>query len=142
MNVFERTFFIKNIKAVCKMLLSTTTLSNDPALQNFFENNLIKNHTNSICQHDSTNTESNVFDRVFFDETAKSKSDLIQSNLSSFVNMLSYDPEFVALRITTDSLTGNIDSFMITTSSNPNEQIIYTSPTDLVDLNVKDGGYF
>lgn len=124
------------------MLLSTTTLSNDPALQNFFENNLIKNHTNSICQHDSTNTESNVFDRVFFDETAKSKSDLIQSNLSSFVNMLSYDPEFVALRITTDSLTGNIDSFMITTSSNPNEQIIYTSPTDLVDLNVKDGGYF
>ena len=36
----------------------------------------------------------------------------------------------------------DIDTFVITTSADPENTIIYTSPTDIVDLSVRDGGYF
>ena len=36
----------------------------------------------------------------------------------------------------------DIDTFVITTSADPENTIIYTSGKDLVDLNVRDGGFF
>lgn len=36
----------------------------------------------------------------------------------------------------------DIDTFVITTSADPENTIIYTSGRDLVDLNVRDGGFF
>ena len=36
----------------------------------------------------------------------------------------------------------DIDTFVITTSADPENTIIYTSPTDIVDLSIRDGGYF
>ena len=83
----------------------------------------------------------NVFDKAFFDKRAKNQMNQIFS-LSSFVESLSYGPEFVALRVNTDSSIDNTDSFVISTSSNPTDQITYVSPNDVVDLNVRDGGFF
>ena len=34
------------------------------------------------------------------------------------------------------------DTFVMATSSNPKDHIAYLSPQNLVDLNVRDGGYF
>lgn len=36
----------------------------------------------------------------------------------------------------------DVDTFVITTSADPENTIIYTSGKDLVDLNVRDGGFF
>ena len=36
----------------------------------------------------------------------------------------------------------DIDTFVITTSADPENTIIYTSPTNRVDLSVRDGGHF
>ena len=36
----------------------------------------------------------------------------------------------------------DIDTFVITTSADPENSIIYTSGKDFVDLNVRDGGFF
>ena len=36
----------------------------------------------------------------------------------------------------------DIDTFVITTSADKENTIIYTSGRDLVDLNVRDGGFF
>ena len=36
----------------------------------------------------------------------------------------------------------DIDTFVITTSADPENTIIYTSPTNPVDLSVSDGGFF
>lgn len=39
-------------------------------------------------------------------------------------------------------LDDDVDTFVITTSADPENTIIYTSGRDLVDLNVRDGGFF
>lgn len=36
----------------------------------------------------------------------------------------------------------DIDTFVITTSADPENTIIYTSGKDLVDLSIRDGGFF
>ena len=89
-----------------------------------------------------------VFDRAFYTDSAKSQLNHV-FGLSSFVESLSYGSEFIALRIHvdsaedgSDSTEDNVDSFVISTSSNPTDQIVYVSPTDVVDLNVRDGGFF
>lgn len=82
-----------------------------------------------------------VFDRAFYTDSAKSQLNRV-FGLSSFVESLSYGPEFIALRANIDSTGDNVDSFVISTSSNPTDQIIYVSPADVVDLNVRDGGFF
>lgn len=93
-----------------------------------------------------------VFDRAFFDDSARSQLNQV-FGLSSFVESLSYGSEFIALRIhvdsaedsskaSLDSTEDNVDSFVISTSSNPTDQIIYVSPADVVDLSVRDGGFF
>lgn len=48
----------------------------------------------------------------------------------------------IMLRTNTFSTPNNIDSFVISTSGKPEDVIIYTSETDVVNLNVTDGGYF
>ena len=52
----------------------------------------------------------------------------------------------VLLRANTWSVTSdapdNIDSFVMTTSGKPEDVIVYTSDTNIVNLNVIDGGYF
>ena len=83
----------------------------------------------------------NVFDRTFYSTDNQKRLNGVLE-LSSFTESLSFAPEFVALRVNTSSSVDNVDSFVISTSSNPTDQLIYTSPTDLVDLNVRDGGFF
>jgi hypothetical protein len=36
----------------------------------------------------------------------------------------------------------DIDTFVITTSADPENFIHYTSPTNVIDMSVNDGGYF
>ena len=54
----------------------------------------------------------------------------------------------ILLRKNTSSLPGNIDTFVMTTSGKPEDQIVYTSNKDVITLdsnmfdNVVDGGYF
>ncbi len=48
----------------------------------------------------------------------------------------------VVFRTNTLSSVDNVDSFVITTSANPQDTIIYTSDKDFVDLRIKDGGIF
>ena len=54
----------------------------------------------------------------------------------------------ILLRRTVSSLSGNIDSFVMTTSGRPEDQIVYTSNKDVVNIdpntfdNIVDGGYF
>jgi hypothetical protein len=36
----------------------------------------------------------------------------------------------------------DIDTFVITTSADPENTIVYTSETNLVNINVNDGGFF
>ena len=50
--------------------------------------------------------------------------------------------ENIMLRANVSSTPNNIDTFVISTSSKPEDVIVYTSSTDVVDLNVADGGYF
>jgi hypothetical protein len=82
-----------------------------------------------------------IFDRAFLTKNTQDNLNRILE-LSSFTKSLSFAPEFIALRVNTSSTGNNIDSFVISTSSNPTDQLIYTSQTDVVDLNVRDGGYF
>jgi hypothetical protein len=39
-------------------------------------------------------------------------------------------------------LDDDVDTFVITTSADPENTIIYTSGKDLLNLNIRDGGYF
>ena len=66
--------------------------------------------------------------------TANAPNIMIRANTVS----LSVDPS------SPDSvhLDDDVDTFVITTSADPENTIIYTSGKDLVDLNVRDGGFF
>jgi hypothetical protein len=48
----------------------------------------------------------------------------------------------IMIRTNTASAPNNIDTFVISTSGKPEDVIVYTSDTDVVNLNVTDGGYF
>ena len=46
----------------------------------------------------------------------------------------------IVVRTNVSSLPGNVDTFVLTTSANPQDVIQYTSNEDIVALNVVDGG--
>jgi hypothetical protein len=48
----------------------------------------------------------------------------------------------ILLRTNTLHLSNNVDSFMMTTSADPEDVIVYTSETDNFNLNIVNGGQF
>lgn len=67
------------------------------------------------------------------------------SAISTFTDQVKFlvdnSPD-ILLRINSSSLENNVDTFVFETSSHPNDELVYTSSTDKVDLNIKDGGFF
>ena len=66
---------------------------------------------------------------------------------------LNLDSSNILIRVNTLSLSADpnnpahynaddIDTFVFATSSNPQDYLQYTSPKNLLNLNVRDGGYF
>ena len=90
-----------------------------------------------------------IFDRRPFTAEHKKAIDLIYS-----LSALAANAPNIMIRANTASLSvdpsspesvhldNDIDTFVITTSADPENTIIYTSGKDLVDLNVRDGGFF
>jgi hypothetical protein len=66
----------------------------------------------------------------------------LMMNLLSTADFINQNAPNILLRINTEQLSGNIDTFVLTTSSKPEDVIVYTSNTDIIDLNVVDGGSF
>ena len=65
---------------------------------------------------------------------ANAPNSMVRANTAS----LSADPSMPG----SVHLDSDIDTFVITTSADPENAIIYTSGKDLVNLNVRDGGFF
>lgn len=91
---------------------------------------------------------SDIFKRKTF--TAAHKQAL--TTLYSLSTIVEHAPN-IMIRINTESLSADktipyqatfddIDTFVITTSANLDNTIVYKSPTNLVDLSVADGGFF
>ena len=66
---------------------------------------------------------------------------------------LNLDSSNILIRVNTLNLSADpnnpayynaddIDTFVFTTSANPQDYLQYTSPVNIVSLNVRDGGYF
>lgn len=92
-----------------------------------------------------------IFDRTIYTEKVKSQ----YSMLSSITNELDEKFSNVLIRKNTqtvssenympgapDGLFDDVDTFVITAVTEEENIIEYTSPVNIVDLNVKDGGYF
>ncbi len=87
------------------------------------------------------NMQSTIFDRRIFTEQHA----LLLSSVSTLTPQAKFvidNAPDILLRMNVVSLSDNTDSFVFETSSSPNDEIIYTSKTDLVDLNRRDGGFF
>lgn len=84
----------------------------------------------------------NIFDRISFtEEHAKSLSSIVFVNEE--VKFVIENTKDILIRVNTVSLTAeNIDSFVMETSAFPNDEIVYTSSNDAVDLSKRDGGFF
>jgi hypothetical protein len=85
--------------------------------------------------------QSTIFDRRIFTEQHA----LLLSSVSTLTPQAKFvidNAPDILLRMNVVSLSDNTDSFVFETSSSPNDEIIYTSKTDLVDLNRRDGGFF
>ncbi len=92
-----------------------------------------------------------LFQRVPFTRDIKNKFSAV-NQLTAFQNIeqalsgTSLPPEdipHVMVRINTESLAPNIDTFVITTSAHPNEKMKYTADTDAITMNDDvDGGFF
>ena len=91
---------------------------------------------------------SSVFNRRTFTKDHKKAIDMLYS-----LSALAANAPNIMIRANTASLSvdpsmpgsvhlDDIDTFVITTSADPENTIIYTSGKDLVDLNVRDGGFF
>jgi hypothetical protein len=94
---------------------------------------------------------SKLFQRVPFTKDIKNKFSAV-NQLTAFQNIEQAlsgtslpleDVPHVMVRINTESLAPNIDTFVITTSAHPNEIMKYTADTDTVTMNDEiDGGFF
>jgi hypothetical protein len=93
---------------------------------------------------------SDLFNRTFYSSTLKRELTSLQQFLSS-VQMdmadILYRTNTVHLPssdmpIPTGIVLDDVDTFVITASSQEENIITYTSPVNIVDLNVRDGGYF
>jgi hypothetical protein len=92
---------------------------------------------------------SNIFDRRTFTAEHKKAISMIHS-----LSTLAANAPNILIRTNNTSLSvdpssqrsmhldDNVDTFVITTSADPENTIIYTSGKDLVNLNVRDGGFF
>jgi hypothetical protein len=91
---------------------------------------------------------SSIFKRKAFTAAHKQVLTTIRSLLTSVENAPN-----VVFRVNTVSLSvdtslpehanhDDIDTFVITTSAHPENPIIYTSTKNIVDLSVRDGGFF
>lgn len=68
-----------------------------------------------------------------------------RNNLLQLLQQTSFyaeNAQNILMRKTVSSLSGNIDSFVISTSGKPEDIITYTSDTDYVDLVPVNGGFF
>lgn len=63
-------------------------------------------------------------------------------HLLSTADFINQNAPNMLIRTNTEHLTGNIDTFVISTSGKPEDVIVYTSNTDVIDINVVDGGLF
>lgn len=84
---------------------------------------------------------SSVFDRRHFLPSDKALLNRFLE-LSGSTNSVVNDLPHVLLRVNTISLPGNIDTFILSTSADPSDTIQYTSVNDVVDLSIRDGGFF
>ena len=82
-----------------------------------------------------------IFDRTIFTQKDKDLLDVFYS-LSSSSEFFSENAPNILMRVNTESLSDNIDSFVISTSAHPDDTITYTSTFDAIDLSVRDGGFF
>lgn len=83
----------------------------------------------------------NVFDRVPF-TLAHNKllSSISKANLQ--VKYVVDNAENILIRVNTVSLSGNVDTFVMDTSAQPNDEMVYTTDRDTLDLNQYDAGLF
>ena len=85
--------------------------------------------------------QKNVFDRIPF---TKEDKQLIQQlySLSGSSQFAKNNAPYILMRVNTISLSDNVDTFVLSTSAHPDDTIFYTSTIDVVDLSVRDGGFF
>ena len=76
--------------------------------------------------------------RLPFTQQDKEKFDQIMSQAAYIGDNASN----IMVRANTSSTPNNVDTFVISTSGKPEDVIVYTSDTDVVNLNITDGGYF
>jgi len=84
----------------------------------------------------------NIFERTFFTSRDRFNIRTLQNLLTSVYSPVHEQLPHVVLRTNALSSSNNIDTFTLTTSAHGADKLIYTSGTDLVNLNVKDGGSF
>lgn len=82
-----------------------------------------------------------IFKRTTFTKEDKELLSQVRA-LSVADDFVTNNAEYILVRTKTLSLPGNLDTFVISTSAHPGDEIFYTVSVDDVDLSVKDGGYF
>ena len=89
-----------------------------------------------------------IFDRRTFGSNNKKALDLLKS-----LSGVAVDDQNIVVRVNTSNLSADpadyfnapvddLDTFVLTTSADSDNQITYQSLQNVVDLNVRDGGYF
>lgn len=82
-----------------------------------------------------------IFDRTIFTQKDKDLLNLFY-NLSTSSQFVQDNAPYILMRVNTQSLPNNVDSFTISTSAHPDDTIMYTASADVVNLDTKDGGFF
>lgn len=88
-----------------------------------------------------------IFNRRTFAPSHKKALDLLRS-----LSGVAVDDQNIMIRVNTSNLSADstnspvplddLDTFVVTTSADPENIITYESVLNVVDLNVRDGGYF
>lgn len=82
-----------------------------------------------------------IFDRTIFTQKDRDLLNLFYS-LSTASEYFNENAPYMLMRVNTISLSDNTDTFVVTTSAHSDDTIFYTSESDVIDLDVRDGGFF
>lgn len=82
-----------------------------------------------------------LFNRTIFTQKDKDLLNLFY-NLSVSSQFVAENAPYILMRVNTVSLSDNTDSFVLSTSAHPDDTITYTSTNDVVNLDIRDAGFF